>query len=326
MFARKKKILILWYPVDKNLGDYYLYKTVCSYANKWGYKVKGMDVGLPCEVIAKKAQKYDWVWFAGGGIIERYIPDIICNFEKFHKKTSKIRYGITGLSIGDFDYSSSAKAISYWVSNASFFYTRDEFSANELNRLSNCNKVKASVDVVFANTKINSIRTKMADCVGVNFRTMPYVDLTGEIMWNKWEQAILSYIPEKIIGIPDQIDVSEKMGFQYPVKYTPRNAVAIIAKTKYGIAMRYHVILISAVLGKICIPIDYCPKVTRLAEQLGVSDLCVHADQPEKLRDAIVRLQKNEDDYKRRIKDNVEIMRKSACKMFDEVKKIMLNS
>lgn len=320
---RKKKILILWYSIDRNLGDYYLYKTVCDYATEWGYEVKGMDVGLSYKAIAKEALKYDWLWFAGGGIIERDIPDVIRHFEKFHKRVRRINYGITGLSIGIFDYSNEAEAISYWVNHAAFFYTRDRFSANELNRLGNSARVKASVDVVFACKEINSTAAVENNCVGINFRTMPYVDLTGEIDWNGWNKAITSCIKEKIVGIPDQIDVSEKVNFVYPMRYTPENAVRIMSTIKYGVAMRYHVVLIAARLGKVCIPIDYCPKVTRLAEQLGLSELCVHAGEPERLEDVLNEYQNDENNYKRRVKKNVEKMERIACEMFNEVKEIM---
>lgn len=320
---RKKRVLVLWYPVDENLGDYYLYKTVCTYASEWGFQVTGMDVGLPYEVIAKEAKKHDWLWFAGGGIIERDIPNVIRNFAEFHKKSKNIKYGVTGLSIGAFDYSDETEAISYWVKNASFFYARDKFSADELNRLGNSTKVETSVDVVFASKEIKSFNAGEKKCVGINFRTMPYPDLTGEMDWKVWETYILDCIKDEIVGIPDQIDVSDKLIFPYPKKYTPSNAVEVISTIKYGVAMRYHVILISARLGIVCIPIDYCPKVARLAEQLGLSELCVHAGEPQKLYEAVELYQKDEDGYRRRVKENVEAMEKKASEMFNVVQKRM---
>ena len=305
------------------MGDYYLYRTVRAYAIEWGYQVKGMDVGLPYEIIAKEAKKFDWLWFAGGGIIERGVPDIIRNFAEFHKKSGKIKYGITGLSIGKFDYSDEVQAISYWINNASFFYTRDTFSAEELNRMGSSSKVNASVDVVFASKEIGNVVPGKEKCVGINFRTMPYVDLTGEINWKAWENAIENCIKEKIVIIPDQIDVSEKFIFDYPKQYTPKNAVYVISRIEYGVAMRYHVILIAARLGIACIPIDYCPKVTRLAEQLGIGELCIHPIEPAKLYEVVKKYRDNEENYKRRIENNVKDMEKIACEMFKAVHKIM---
>lgn len=320
---KRKRILVLWYSIGENLGDYYLYNTVCSFALKWGYQFKGMDVGTPYEIIAKEARKYDWLWFAGGGIIERGIPDIIQKFAEFHKKAKNIKYGITGLSIGEFDYSDRTDPISYWVNNASFFYTRDDYSSYELNRLAGSTKVIPCVDVVFANEEIANTILAESHCVGINFRTMPYADLTGEIDWKSWRNTIVNCINEKIVVIPDQIDVSKNFDFEYPKQYSPRNAVSVISTMKYGVAMRYHVVLIAARLGKVCIPIDYCPKVARLAEQLGLSELCVHASEPEQLENVVNRYQCNEDNYKRRVKKNVEIMEERAYQMFSDVHKIM---
>ena len=125
----KKSALILWYTIDLNYGDYLIFQTVKGYLKDWGFEVEGIDVGLPYREIAKIARKYDILWFAGGGIIERGIPDIIINFKKFHKKARKIKYGVTGLSIGNFNYSNEIKAIQYWVANASFFlFTRFVYS------------------------------------------------------------------------------------------------------------------------------------------------------------------------------------------------------
>lgn len=320
----KRKVLILWYPVDANLGDYYLFNTVSDFATEWGFSVEAMDVGLPFEIIAKKAKRCDWLWFAGGGIIERNIPDVIRNFKEFHKRTRGIKYGITGLSIGEFDYSDAFENLMYWINNASFFYTRDVFSANELNRIGTTNKVKASADVVFASKDFDICDwNKNHTDVGINFRTMPYIDLTGEVNWKVWERNLERAIPGKIVGIPDQYDVSVHFGFPFERIYTPQNAVKVISNIRFGVAMRYHVVLIAARLGIVCIPIDYCPKVARLAEQLGISDLCVHFDEPEKLKFMVDRYLEDELGYKRRIGENVRKMEKEADKMFNEVHIIM---
>ena len=323
---RKPKVLVLWYPVDENLGDYYLFNTVRNYAINWGYEVDDIDVGAPFDKIVEAARDCDWVWFAGGGIIERGIPDLICNFPSFLKRTKKIKYGVTGLSVGDFDYSDRANEISEWVNNAAFFYTRDDYSAELLNSMASSRKVISSVDVVFASGIVEAERLEHTRCVGVSFRPMPYPDLTGEIAWKDWNDAINNNVEGLIIGIPDQFEVSELLDFSYELGYSPQNAVKEIMRMDYGIAMRYHVILIAAIMGKICIPIDYCPKVARLAKQLGIEELILHYDQPDQLSKVLRMYKENEDVYKETVKTNVEIMKMKAKKMFENVEQIMKES
>lgn len=319
----KKRILILWYTCDNNLGDYFLFNTVRNYAIKWGFDVQDMDIGLSYKLIAKKARKFDLIWFAGGGIIERYIPNILEHFPEFYEMSKHIPYGITGVSIGDFDYSSKIESLKAWVKNATFFYARDVFSTKFLNGLVDADHVKPSVDVVFAYDKFDVVNNQDEKSVGINFREMPYPDLTGNIDWSAWNRIILDSFNQKIIGIPDQHDMSIHFSFSFEREYTPQNAVKIISKIDFGIAMRYHVILIAALYGKICIPIDYCPKVSRLAEQLGVEDLIIHYNEFGKLPFVIRKYRDNEDFYKKKIRENVIIMKKQANKMFGDIKSIL---
>ena len=185
LLKRKKKALVLWYTVDLNLGDFYIFETVKAYLLNWGYLVDDMDVGLPWKVLAKKAKKYDLLWFAGGGIIERGVPDVISNFYIFHKTSKFVNYGITGLSIGEFNYDRYKDSFSYWVNEAQFFYSRDKFTASTLNFYAQTSKVVESVDVVFAYNNW-SIKSSSDNYIGVNFRDLPYIDLSGEFNWEKW--------------------------------------------------------------------------------------------------------------------------------------------
>jgi polysaccharide pyruvyl transferase WcaK-like protein len=75
--------------------------------------------------------------------------------------------------------------------------------------------------------------------------------------------------------------------------------------------------------GKVCIPIDYCPKVSRLASQLGISDLILHYNEANKLPDMINRYKANEEFYKNKVKENVIFLRKEANRMFELVEKII---
>lgn len=320
---RKRKILVLWYTHGQNLGDYYLFNTVRNYAIKWGFDVQDMDVGKPYKLIAKKAQKCDWIWFAGGGIIERGIPDVVEHFSKFYEEIDYKHYGVTGLSVGDFDYSNKKESLKAWIKNASFFYTRDSFSAKLLNGIAGSNSIVPSVDVVFAYDKFILDCDQSEFYFGMNFREMPYPDLTGNINWDSWNKAIAVSINTKIVGIPDQHNTLDHFSFDFIYKYTPQNAIKAISKINFGLAMRYHVILIAAMCGKVCIPIDYCPKVSRLASQLGIDDLVVHYNEANRLPYVIKRYKDNETFYKNKVKENVIFMKKEANKMFEAVEKII---
>lgn len=317
---RTQRALLLWYTVGENFGDYYIFQTVSSYLRTWGYDVQGIDVGLPWADIAKKAKNYDLLWFAGGGIIERGIPDVIRNFKKFHKRAKRIKYGVTGLSIGEFDYSMFSDSIAYWVYNAQFFYTRDDYSAKKLNRLADSDKVIPSADVVFA-CKFDKTCLKSSGFVGVNLRNLPYIDLSGELDWEKWNQAISENV--NAIGIPDQYDFSDKVSFDVDKCYSPEKALAVILKSDFVIAMRFHVILVAARFGKVSIPICYCPKVERLVEQLGLSDLKLDVYDYELLPQMVCKVVQERDKYEKIIETNVNKLEKCVNEMFDNIKEIL---
>ena len=321
--SSKRKILVLWYPYKENLGDYYLFKTVCLKAKEWGFCPIGMDVGSPYQKIVNTLKKCDFLWFAGGGIIERGIPNIIENFQQFYLEAKHIQYGVTGISVGEFDYRNKSKELSEWVNNALFFYARDEYSANLLNSIASNNRVCNSADVVFASEYLsNYVPKNITHCVGINFRKMPYPDLTGELDFNLWINSIKENYTEKIIAIPDEEDLLKKGDFFFE-HYTPQNAVTAISQMDYGIAMRYHVVLIAALMGKICIPIDYCPKVSRLAKQLGIDDLIIHFNEPGELKRIKERYIQNEDHYKKILKTNVDILKDKTQNMFANVERLL---
>lgn len=316
----KRKILLLWYSIDENFGDYYICETVKRYIEGWGYKCIAMEVGLPYDEIAEVAKKCEFLWFAGGGIIERGMPSILSEFIKFHEKSGFIKYGITGLSIGGFDYSDKRTVLKYWVNNSLFFYTRDSYSARELNHLANSNKAKDSVDVVFAkDIKRRYENIEKRGKIGINFRDLPYPDLSGEFEWDRWNKEI-SNIGYDIIGIPDQYDFSEKVNFMVDKSYSPDGALTIIAKCDIVVAMRFHVILMAARMGKIPIPINYCPKVERLAEQLGISDLLLSVHDYNKLKNTIDLAIEQKSKYARIISDHISDYEDRAGLLFDEIK------
>jgi polysaccharide pyruvyl transferase WcaK-like protein len=165
-----KKVLLLWYTINSNFGDVLIYETVKEALETSGMEVSYIDVGKPCREIFCEANKHDFLLFAGGGIIERYVPNVIRYFKEDYEDLT-VPYGIIGLSIGGFDYIKYKEQIGFWVQNAEFFYTRDEYSAEYLNRLSSTNKVVEGVDIVWANNQIINNVGRMFK--GSNVRDVP---------------------------------------------------------------------------------------------------------------------------------------------------------
>lgn len=316
---KQKKVLVLWYTYKENYGDVLIYSTVKSYLEKWGYTVDYMDVGLPYLQIAKQAKKYDFLWFAGGGIIERGVPDIIVNFPTFHKKAGKIPYGVTGLSIGIFHYDEYKSSISFWVEKSLFFYSRDEYTSNELNRISNSSKVISGVDVVFANTELATLKTINDSKVGISIRDLPYTDLSGSFHWNEWKKSLKESLGNKMIGIPDQHDCIRFLDIPFDSDYKPFKVTELLQSISYTVAMRYHVILVAAIMGKVSIPIGYCPKVSRLAEQLGIEELEIGVHDWEKVKSMVMKYHDDEESLKNAMNKNVLRMRNEALFMFHTV-------
>lgn len=318
----KKKILVLWYSIGNNFGDYYIYKTIRENLQHWGYEVTDMDVGTPYKILVKAADACDFLWFAGGGIIERNAPDIIRYFIRFHIKAKKIKYGITGLSIGEFDYSEYKRNLKYWIEHSCFFYTRDLYSAQMLNRISAKERVMASADVVFAYMDgKQGINDK--HYVGVSLRRLPYIDLTGDFEWEHWNHAIEKIKDREVIGIPDQDDCTQKVSFDFYGEYNPDNVMKAISECEFIISMRFHAIVLAACMGKASIPICYCPKVRRLASQLGLEDLCLDVHEYEALPRMVAKLQQYKEIYESSIQKNVNICQNQVKEMLESIENIL---
>ena len=68
--------------MNENFGDVLIYNTVREFLETKGCICDYMDVGEPCIKIIQKANEYDFLLFTGGGIIERYVPNVIRYFEE----------------------------------------------------------------------------------------------------------------------------------------------------------------------------------------------------------------------------------------------------
>ena len=205
-------------------------------------------------------------------------------------------YGVIGIGIGDFDYRENAEAIRFWVNCAEFFYVRDEETKNYLNELYGGEKVKFSGDVVFANKQIaRNIHT--GNGIGLNLRDIPYTDIQKDFDWIIIDRA-LNEVQCNIL-IPDCNDQTANLHYEFDnvkelgdYKMLVPNVkidetILAIQNCNIIIAMRFHVVLVAALLGVIPVPILYCPKVRYLAEQLGIMELAVELGKWEKIPEKV---------------------------------------
>lgn len=316
---RINKILVLWYTKYENFGDVLIFNTVKENLASAGYKIDYMDVGEPCIEIFKKANEYDFLLFAGGGIIERWIPNVIRYFKEDFS-ILKVSYGIMGLSIGDFNYDQYKETLSLFVEKSSFFYTRDSYTSDYFNSLIGHEKAIYSADVVFASKELFKIK-KEANKIGANFRDVPYKDLTGDLNWNGWSKSLNYVGVNKIIS--DTSYEEKKLNIDQVKSdnciYKWDNVIKQIASTKIVIATRFHVILVASILGSIPIPINYCPKVRRLSEQLELGKIILEISEHEKLSETMNYVLKNQESIEANLHKNVFIMQKKARQMFSDV-------
>lgn len=284
--SQKKKqirILLIVCLFESNFGDILIYLTVRSRLEKNGFIVDLYEVSQPLLTsnFFEKANNSDFILFAGGGIIERNAPDLIRHFDQIHHLL-KAPYGIVGLSTGGFDYTPFARSLQMFADKAAFFFTRDTESVETFKKYGATRLPTAAVDVVFANEDIRLLQHCGSDRTA-NFRNIPYLDVTGDIDWRAWSaslrQAGVQYL------LKDCSDAHTQLGL--PISNS--DILTDIAHSGLVVAMRFHVILVAALLGVPTIPIAYCPKVRRLAEQLGLSSYCLDIHDQDRL-DEIVRL------------------------------------
>ena len=177
-----KTVLLLWYMENDNFGDTLISETVRDILNKNDFTVEDIEVGENPQIIIERANKCDFMLFAGGGIIERYLPPILARFSQYVDEIL-IPYGVIGISVGNFDYDYKSISLGKWVDKSIFFYSRDSRSMKILNRYSETNKVLCSGDCVFASNRIciNEAGKK----IGINIRDLPYEDINGRLEWDQ---------------------------------------------------------------------------------------------------------------------------------------------
>ncbi len=323
-----KKILLLWYMENDNFGDTLIADTTNVILKKNGYEVKNYEIGGKPENIISIANKSSFLLFAGGGIIERFIPPILKKFDEYVEKIL-VPYGVIGISVGNFNYNNKSISLGKWIDKAVFFYTRDQRSLDILNKYSKEKKAIYSGDCVLLNERLNKEINNERKEVGVNIRDLPYKDLTGDIDWEKiiiiMHQISASKIImdssheiKKIFSTPDDYDRYNDYLLKDKIEKS-NQIIEEISECRIIVAMRYHIILAAAMLGIPTIAIKYCPKVESLVEQLGIQDIAVNIFEYDEIASKYNYLCSNYNIYKEYILTNVNILKNRVNLMYKDI-------
>lgn len=328
-----KKVLLLWYMENDNFGDTLISDTVKTALQKKNFVVEDAEVGENPNTIIEKANSCDFMLFAGGGIIERYLPPILAKFSQ-HIDKIHVPYGVIGISVGNFNYDNKSISLGMWVDKSVFFYSRDSRSQKILNKYSKTKKVLCSGDCVFATNRI-CIHEEGKN-IGINIRDLPYEDINGNLELKQIKEIRKQIRADKLI-----MDSSDEIKKLFSTAEDRRNyekfktegklekaehIIRDISGCRMIIAMRYHVVLVAALMGIPVIAIKYCPKVETLVEQLEIQDLAIEIGEyekiPEKCNKAILNYLK----YQSVIQKNVDKLRKCVLEMLNTVIRQIENS
>lgn len=328
-----RRVLLLWYMENDNFGDTLISETVRNILIKNDFTVEDIEVGENPQIIIERANKCDFMLFAGGGIIERYLPPILARFSQYVDEIL-IPYGVIGISVGNFDYDYKSISLGKWVDESIFFYSRDSRSMKILNRYSETNKVLCSGDCVFASNRIciNEAGKK----IGINIRDLPYEDINGRLEWDQIKKIRESINARKLImDSSNEIcnlllsNEDEQNYEEFKIKGKIEKADHIIqdiSECRIIVAMRYHVVLVAALMGIPTIAIKYCPKVESLVEQLGIQDIAIkigeYGNIPPKFNEVML----NYSEYQGIIRENVDKLRRCVLEMFAVVIEQIENS
>lgn len=306
------KVLLIVCLYESNFGDILIYQTIRNCLENAGFKIDTYEISQPLagSDFFDKANGSDFVYFVGGGIIERCAPDLIRNFD-FVSRHLRVPYGVVGLSTGAFSYDAFSASLRLFCDNAAFFYTRDSESIETFRRCGAGRLPVSGVDMVFASMAPPAPAAAKGP-ITASFRNVPYPDVTGELDWDAWSNSLKHIGVEYLIQ--DCCEAQKRLG----IRISTNNIVQDIAGSSLVVAMRYHIILVAAMLGIPTIPVAYCPKVKRLAKQLGLSDYCLEMNESHRLGDVAARLTYERCELLPVLSANVSSLRERAVQIVEQ--------
>ncbi len=325
-----KKVLLLWYFEEDNFGDILLYRTTRNFLADHNIETISYEVGQPCVDIIHEANKTDFLLFAGGGIIESGVPNVIKYFKEDYSLLH-VPYGVIGLGVSDSDYSQYEEQIRFWIENAQFFFVRDEYSQNRLINLTGLSRVICSADCVTHNREILKYGQSIGNHVGINVRDLPFKNKTGdfdiEVLRNIYRECkITRVIPDASEEQWNKFEGIENLQLLNRFRYMDRSErveaiVNELRECEFVIGMRYHVILVSAMLGIVPIPIVYHEKVRSLVSSLGLDDLSVELNEIDKIPEMYIKAKKGKDYYLNKCTEGIVTLRLKSDEMYQSIEK-----
>lgn len=299
-------VLLVVCLFENNFGDLLIYETVARKLKNAGFQTVTAEISkrLAAAKLIEQANCCDFLYFVGGGVIERWAPEVIRHFDVLHPQL-QVPYGVVGIGTGEFDYTAFGDALKAFAERAAFFYTRDEESARPFKTAGATKLPVAGVDVVFANNTLVHLN-RFGDAIQASFRNVPYMDITGDLDWTAWGKAL------RRIGVTSLIWDCHSAQEQLGIPVSDAHVLRQIAESRVIVAMRYHIILLASMMGVLTIPVVYCPKVMRLARQLGIEDYCLGLHDHDKLELTFQRLQANASALRRTIDARVADLRIQA--------------
>ena len=308
----RKRVLLAVCLYEGNFGDILIHETVEERLKRAGFEVETVEVSEPLAVssLVLRANASDFLYFVGGGIIERWAPEVIVRFPEVLGELT-VPYGVVGLSTGEFDYQRLAPSLRAFADYATFFFTRDRESA-ETFRLAGASRVpEPGVDVVFSRDPLSADPAGTRALISAGFRNVPYPDVSGELDWASWSRRL------KAVGTSVLMEDCSAAQEQLGIPISRVGIVNTINLSRMVIAMRFHVVLMAALLGVPTIPVAYCPKVSRLADQLGLARFCLNIHDHHRLEETAGELERRSAEVSFTLRERVEALRREARGILD---------
>lgn len=304
-YPYRGKVLLVVCLFEGNFGDILIFQTIQDKLRAAGFSTETVEVSQPLgqSRMIERANDADFLYFVGGGLIERWAPEVIRHFDLVFPHL-RVPYGVIGLSTGSFDYRSFAPSIKLFSEQAAFFFTRDEESVESFRTAGASRLPLPSADVVFAHPAFRE--GAGGGEVSASFRNVPYVDVTGDLDWDAWGAALRQIGVRSLIG--DCSDAQARLA----LPLSERSVLDSLASSSAVVAMRFHVLLVAARMGVPVIPIAYCPKVGRLAQQLGLGDYCLGLHEPHRLPEVFERLQRDRERIRAELRSRVALLQQQA--------------
>lgn len=307
-----RRVSLVVYFVGRNFGDVMLYETIQQRLLRAGLETETIEVSQPLRDsrLVEKANQSGFLVFVGGGLLEFHAPEIIRDFCHLQSALTT-PYGVVGLSTGDFNYRHINPSLKAFAERAEFFYTRDEESIATFRSAGASKLPSAGVDMVFANESLAALKSE-GNQIAANFRDVPYPFISGELDWQRWSKALREIGVEFLI--PDSSPQQQQLGI--PIQ--PGSELAGLRQCQVAVAMRFHIVLAAASMGVLPIPVTYCPKVNRLARQLGLEEFCLAVNEYSRLKEVFGKLQAQAQPLRHAMVQRVDQMRQCANDILEQ--------